>query len=312
MTDAPERAGGTGILLVLGAAIVFSFKGILAKLLYEEGVSVPALLALRFGIAVPLVWLIAVRTAPWKRPPTGAELAAVAIGGLLGFGLAPIADFIALALIDVSIERVILFSFPAFVLLFDSFRQRRAPGPRQWAALALTQAGVVLTMGGFDLAKVMANLQGSVWAVLSAALYAVYLMVNQAHGRTLGAARFTALGMTAGGVAIFVYFIASEPVTALAVTPLAWLYLVTMAVVSTVVPMIMFTEGIKLIGAARASLVSTVGPPFTVAAAALVLGETFTAQQAAGGALVILGVLALEGRAGWLAQRFTGRRAKAG
>jgi drug/metabolite transporter (DMT)-like permease len=118
--------------------------------------------------------------------------------------------------------------------------------------------------------------------------------------------------MTAGGLAILVYFLASEPVTALAVTPLAWLYLVIMAVVSTVVPMIMFTEGIKLIGAARASLVSTVGPPFTVAAAALVLGETFTAQQAAGGALVILGVLALEGRAGWLAQRFTGRRAKAG
>ena len=78
-----------------------------------------------------------------------------------------------------------------------------------------------------------------------------------------------------------------------------------MAVFSTVVPMIMFTEGIKRIGAARASLVSTVGPPWTVALAAVVLGETFTLQQVAGGALVILGVLALEGRVAWL----TGRRA---
>ncbi|MGH6720469.1 MAG: DMT family transporter, partial [Alphaproteobacteria bacterium] len=303
MPEAPDRAAATGIALVVGAAVAFSFKGILAKLLYALGIPVPAVLALRLAVAVPFVWLVAWHTAPWKRPPTGAELAAVAVGGVFGFGLAPITDFIALALIDVSIERVILFSFPAFVLLFDAVRQHRLPGARQWTALGLTQAGVVLTMGGFDAAKVMANLAGSAWALLSAACYAVYLMVNQAHGRTLGAARFTALGTTAGGVVIFVYFLVSEPLATLAVTPLAWLYVVTMAIVTTVVPMIMFTEGIKRIGAARASLVATVGPPFTVALAAVVLGETFTLQQAAGGALVILGVLALEGRAGWLAQR---------
>lgn len=304
MTETDQGGAAKGVALVLGAAVIFSFKGILAKLLYAEGVSVPALLALRFAIALPLVWLIAWRTAPSRRPPTGAELAAVAIGGTLGFGLAPIADFIALALIDVSIERVILFSFPAFVLLFDSVRRRAWPGRRQWVALALTQAGIVLTMGGFDVAKVMANLEGSAWALTSAAFYAVYLMVNQAHGRTLGAARFTALGMTAGTVAIVVWFVAVETMGALAVTPLAWLYLVLMAVFSTVVPMIMFTEGIRRIGAARASLVATIGPPWTVALAAVVLGETFTIQQAAGGALVILGVLALEGRVAWL----TGRR----
>lgn len=303
MTEAPSRAQRTGVALVLGAAVIFSFKGILAKLLYAEGVSVPTLLALRFAIALPLVWLIARRANPSRRPPTGSELAAVAIGGVLGFGLAPIADFVALALIDVSIERVILFSFPAFVLLFESARVRRAPGARQWLALALTQAGIVFTMGGVDVAKVVANLEGSAWAVASAALYAVYLMVNQAHGRTLGAARFTALGMSAGAAAIFVYFLAVEPVSALGVSALSWLYLVVMAVVSTVVPMIMFTEGIRRIGAARASLVSTVGPPWTVALAALVLGETFTAQQGLGGALVILGVLALEGRIAWLARK---------
>ncbi|MBM3585746.1 MAG: DMT family transporter [Alphaproteobacteria bacterium] len=300
----PARAGATsGVALVLGAAIAFSFKGILAKLLYAEGVSVPTLLALRFAVGLPLVWLIARRTAPSRRPPTGAELAAVAIGGVLGFGLAPITDFIALALIDVSIERVILFSFPAFVLLFDSVRRRALPGARQWLALGLTQAGVVLTMGGFDLAKVMANLEGSLWAIASAAFYAVYLMVNQAHGRTLGAARFTALGMTAGTATVAVYFLALKPIAALNVSLVAWAYVVAIAVFCTVVPMIMFTEGIKRIGAARASLVATIGPPWTVALAALVLGETFTVQQAAGGALVILGVLALEGRLAWLTGR---------
>ncbi|MEX2647883.1 MAG: DMT family transporter [Alphaproteobacteria bacterium] len=299
MTEAAAKAARTGVALVLGAAVIFSFKGILAKLLYAEGVSVPTLLALRFAIALPLVWLIARRTNPSKRPPTGAELAAVAIGGVLGFGLAPIADFISLALIDVSIERVILFSFPAFVLLFESVRVRRPPSARQWLALALTQTGIVLTMGGFDVAKVIANLEGSAWAIASAACYAVYLMVNQAHGRTLGAARFTALGMSAGSAAILLYFLAEEPIAALGVSTLSWVYLAVMAVFSTVVPMIMFTEGIKRIGAARASLVATVGPPWTVALAAIVLGESFTLQQGLGGALVILGVLALESRIAW-------------
>jgi drug/metabolite transporter (DMT)-like permease len=285
--------------MVLGSAAIFSFKGVLAKLIYAEGVGVPALLAVRFAFSVPLTWAIALGLGMARRPPTGRELLAVALGGALGYGAAPIADFIALDLIAVSVERVLLFTFPVFVVLFDSFRQWRPPTGRQWAALGITQSGMVLVVGGFDVAEVARNLEGAAWAVLSAALFAGYLMVNQSHGRTLGALRFTALTMTAGGLTILGYFLAAAPVSALAMSPLAYLYIGLMAAFSTVVPMFLMTEGIRRIGAARAALISTIGPPWTVVLAAVILGETISPAQGLGGAVVILGVLVLEGRVRW-------------
>jgi drug/metabolite transporter (DMT)-like permease len=293
---AAEKGAGLGLTLVLVAAVLFSFKGILAKLIYAEGVDVPTLLALRFAIALPLVWIIAARAGMGRRPPTGPELLAVMVGGAIGFGLAPIFDFIALELIHVSVERVLLFTFPAFVVLYDSIRLRRPPTVRQWQALVITQVGIVLTMGGLDVDLLLENLAGSLWAVASAAVYAIYLMVNQRYGRQFGAARFTAWGMTAGTATAFLYFIVQEPLAALAVTPLAYGYIAVISAFCTVIPMVMLTEGIRRVGAARAALLSTAGPPFTVAMAALILGETLTVQQIAGGCVVILGVLVLEGR----------------
>ncbi len=121
-----------GVILVLCAAAIFSFKGVLAKLIYAEGVGVPALLALRFAMSVPLTWAIAFAIGMTRRPPTGRELAAVVLGGALGYGAAPIADFIALDLIAVSIERVVLRPPPGEV------RARARPPPR---ARLLGEAG---------------------------------------------------------------------------------------------------------------------------------------------------------------------------
>lgn len=43
-------------MLVLGGALLLAAKGIFAKLLYEEGVALEALLALRASLSWPLIW----------------------------------------------------------------------------------------------------------------------------------------------------------------------------------------------------------------------------------------------------------------
>jgi drug/metabolite transporter (DMT)-like permease len=59
-----------------------------------------------------------------------------------------------------------------------------------------------------------------------------------------------------------------------------------------------FYAGVKRIGGARASLISTVEPVYTIAIATAILGEVLTPVQLAGGALVIAGVLLAESGAG--------------
>jgi drug/metabolite transporter (DMT)-like permease len=66
-----------------------------------------------------------------------------------------------------------------------------------------------------------------------------------------------------------------------------------MAAVSTVLPIVLTSEGIRRIGASHASIVASVGPIATIFLGFGFLGEPITAIQLAGCALVLAGILAI-------------------
>ena len=74
-----------------------------------------------------------------------------------------------------------------------------------------------------------------------------------------------------------------------------WLCIVAIALVCTVIAMIAFFGALKRIGPAVASIASTLEPLVTVALAWVILGESLSAIQYLGGALVL-------GSAAWLAR----------
>jgi len=297
---APARPAGelTGIACVVISALALSLKGILAKWAFAEGVSVTTILALRYGLALPMMAAATLILAGGVRGLVMAprDLGLAVVGGLLGYWLAGVLDFTALAMIDVSVERVLLFSFPVFVLLLDALRRRRLPPGRQVVALLVAEAGIVLVMGIDDPALFAANLEGGLFAIGSAFVFALYYMVNQHLGPRLGSGRM-ALGAVLGAVlGCGVQFLAVEPLSALVVTGTAFACVFAMALFCSVVPLLLITEGIRRVGASRSALISTVGPVATLGLAALLLGESLSWTQLSGAALVFGSILGLEGR----------------
>jgi drug/metabolite transporter (DMT)-like permease len=71
----------------------------------------------------------------------------------------------------------------------------------------------------------------------------------------------------------------------------AWPGLIAIGVVSTFIAIQTFYAGTKRVGAAQASLISTVEPIWTVVLAALLLGERLTPIQLLGGALILVAVV---------------------
>ena len=132
-----QRRQRLGMLFVAGAAILFASKGLFAKALYQRGVGFELLVAVRAVLAVPLFAWFAVRANATARNPVGGDkpppirpravLAAV-IAGITCYYVGAMVDFWALTLIDASIERVLLFSFPAIVVLIGSVLQPPRPG----------------------------------------------------------------------------------------------------------------------------------------------------------------------------------------
>jgi drug/metabolite transporter (DMT)-like permease len=78
-----------------------------------------------------------------------------------------------------------------------------------------------------------------------------------------------------------------------AVTATGWGWLLSLAVVSTVVAVSLFFAGLKRVGPTSAAILSTAEPVVTVILAFLVFGELLGPLQLLGGGLVIVAVLVL-------------------
>ena len=78
----------------------------------------------------------------------------------------------------------------------------------------------------------------------------------------------------------------------------AWPGILGVAVIAGFFAVQGFYAGAQRVGAAQASLISTVEPLWTIVAASLLLGERLAPVQWVGGALILVGVLLSQTRGG--------------
>jgi drug/metabolite transporter (DMT)-like permease len=286
-----------GMLFVAGAAILFASKGLFGKALYQRGVGFELLVTVRAVIAMPLFAWFAVRAnagngaAAPVRPR--AVLAAV-VAGITCYYVGAMVDFWALTLIDASIERVLLFSYPAMVVLIGSVMRRRAPEARVVGAMVVTYIGIFFAMGGIDLTELKENLFGAGLVLVAALTTAIYFLIGERYTHELGATRFAAIGMSASAVMLALHFVVFRSVDELRVLQAYdWMLLVVLGVACMFIPGLMQAEGMRAVGAQRAAIGSTIGPPTTIFLAALFLGERLNAWQLLGSAMIIASVLFL-------------------
>jgi drug/metabolite transporter (DMT)-like permease len=286
-----------GAAAVALAAMLFATKGIFAKQLYAMGVSVEAVVTIRAVLALPLFWWFALHREGLRQildTPRQAVIAAAAVGALCYYFGAMI-DFIALTMIDASVERVLIFSYPAMVVIAVSLRDRQWPSRSVVMATLLTYIGIFFTMGGFDLMTLKANLLGASLVIGSAMTYAVYFLVSEKYTRQIGSSRFALFAMTAAPACLVPHYLWTEDLAAMGdITPFGWLLLLALAVLCMFLPALLQAEGVRRIGAQIGAVLSTVGPPTTVVIAWWVLDERLNLWQWLGMALIVLGILTLE------------------
>jgi drug/metabolite transporter (DMT)-like permease len=311
-TPADLRARRLGMLCVAAAAMLFASKGLFAKALYQRGVGFELLVAVRAVLALPLFVWVGLRSGPGApalsgddeaqtpriapappRPRARALLAAV-VAGVTCYYVGALVDFWALTMIDASVERVLLFSYPALVVLIDSFRRRRPPERRVVAALAVTYVGIFLAMGGIDVFELEANLLGAALTLIAALTTAIYFLIGERYTRELGSTRFAAVGMISAAVMLALHFALFGSFSEIAALDShEWLLLGILAIFCVFVPGLLQAEGVRRVGAQRGSIGSTVGPVTTVVLAAIFLDERLNFWQLLGSAMIVGSVLVL-------------------
>lgn len=293
MNRSIDRAG---MLCVAGAAVLFASKGLFAKALYQRGVGFELLVTVRALLAMPLFVWFAARAAPAGTPAPASWRAvfAASMAGVICYYVGAMVDFWALTLIDASVERVLLFSYPALVVIISSVMRRRRPTRRVVLALLATYLGIFLAMGGIDLHELTQNLFGAALVLVAALTTATYFLIGERYTHELGAARFASISMSASAIALAIHFALFRSIGELA--PLQWqdwLLLGVLGIACMFLPGLLQAEGVRRVGAQTAAIGSTVGPPTTIVLAALFLGERLNAWQWLGSALIVGSVLLL-------------------
>lgn len=271
-------------------------KGIFAKQLYALGVDFETVSAARSVLAVPGFALIAFLSGAFRSEvKLKAPHVACAIGaGLICYYFGSIINFYALTLIDASVERPLLFTFPAIVMLLRAMLGLAPITRSAMGALFMTFIGIALVVG-IDSAEVLnANLEGAIWVFVCAATIAIYFLVSARISPVMGSAMFTLLAMSAAASAFAVHYSLRHGWMNLSLSSEAWAWLVALVLVATIIPLSLMAEGLRRIGSQRAAFASTIGPPATAIMAAVFLDEQLTVVQLLGIAIVSGTIVYLE------------------
>ena len=275
----------TGTLLVVISAISFGALPLFAHFAYHDGVTPVSLLFLRFTIAGVLMVLLAV--ARRERFPTGRMLLGFALMGGIGYVGQSYTVFKALTVADTGLVVLLLYLFPAIVAGLSAIFLRERLSAQQLAAIAIALVGTGLTVGP----RLEGRTLGVVLSIAAAVIYSVYIMVGNRLLR--GAPPISSSAVIMCGAALVFGVLALSDGLTLPTSVKGWSGVLGVAIVAGVVAITTFLAGLKLIGATKASVLSTVEPVSAVALAALFLGEPIRPTTIAGGALIILGVLLL-------------------
>ena len=261
---------------------------------FKIAVDPVTLLTLRMSIALPFFALIAWWASRGQQALSNREWRVVILLGLMGYYAASLLDFWGLQYISAALERLILFLNPTIVVLISVLAFGYRIGKRDVFALSVSYAGIALVFVHdlqFDPAKV---LTGGALVLLSAILYAGYLVGAGEMVKRVGAVRFAAYASIVSTIAIALHFFITHSVTVLlSQTPRVYWLSGWMAIVSTVLPIVLMAEGMRRIGSSNAAMISSIGPIATIFMGVIFLGEPVTALQLSGAALVLVGVMVI-------------------
>lgn len=288
--------GAIGIVLGLAAGLAFGAGGVVVKPLLESGWSPGAAVFARIGVAaiallVPGLIALKFDLRPlWRARWTVLAYALIAVVGT------QVAFYASIALIPVSTTLLIEYLAPVALVLVAWVRQRRAPQFVVISGSVLAIAGLYLVIGpgggGLDVVGLLlagvAMVGVCVYYVLGErADVSVPPIALAASGFVVGAVVLGALGIV--GVVPFSAEFVEVPYFG-TVAPW-WVPVLTVGLVSTAFAYVAGISAIRMLGTRLSSFLGLSEVIFAAIVAWFVLGEAIGPLQAAGGLLILGGIV---------------------
>lgn len=281
-----------GVITAILAIFLFSSKAVIVKLLYELEVPTVHILLLRMLFALPFyLFMVFFKKRKSTETLKKQHYLWLILFGVLGYYGASILDFYGLRYLTASLERVILFVYPTIVVVLSVVFFKKKISKKQIVAIVIAYLGIFLTFAtDLNIQEQDHLVLGAFLIFMSAFTYACYLAASGWLIPKFGTVRFTSLAMIVACCAVLTHYSLLDRTSIIDYSYKVYFYTLTMAFFCTVLPSYMVSYAIQKLGASKFSIISSVGPVFTIFLAMLTLGEKITIIQTVGIAIVIVAV----------------------
>jgi DME family drug/metabolite transporter len=281
------------IASVLLAACCWATQGVAYELILDgiqtDGLTVVTLRAIT-ATAVLWGWLAVTGRSALSIPRAG--LPVFAVLGLVAITIFYPALFYAYAWTSVSVATTLLYLAPALVTLGAAAFLGEALTRGKGMALVLTFLGSALVVQVTQPANLTGNAAGIALGLVSAASYATYSLLGKHLLRRHRMATVMAAYLLLGTLLLLVVKLIVSPATWPAPGEALTIGLYT-GVMTTLVPVTLFTFGLSRLPSGDATILLTFEPVVAFILAAAVLGESLDVGQWLGAAAVLAGVALL-------------------
>ena len=284
-----------GYIFIILASCFFGGSASLGKRLMQEGVSTIQLMQTRSLVTsfalFPALLVLGRRHLQIK----GKDAFLFLLLGIPGIALVNASYFYAVSLLTIALAVFLQFTAPVLVFLYGWLTGKETVTQAKILALILSLGGTyfMLRLHGGSASEV--SWIGVVSAIVSTVAYAFYVLLSHQLGKKYSPWTLIFFGYSIAG--LFWCFIQNPAATAGTLTQKnLWKDAILFSFVSTLIPFTLFLNGLRRVTPTGATIASTSETISATLFAYLVLDETLTGGQIAGGVLIVAAILILATR----------------
>lgn len=279
-----------GKTYLAASAFIYGIAPMLSKIAYEGGANAMTLTFLRtFLMLPPLFVFMKMRGQSFKISVR--EFYKIIILGMVGGTLSNVSLYLAYDYIPTGLATTLHFIYPLMIIVVSALVYHEKIKKVQLGAVMLVTAGIFM----FVNLRSRASTIGVLLAVLSGVFYSFYVVYLDYSGiDKMDFVKLTFYQMIIMSAGTLVFGAATNTISFSQLTTEGWMFSAIISLIVTAGAIPLFQLGVRYEGASTAGIVSAFEPITTLVMGAAFLGETMTALQMAGGALILIGVTLAE------------------
>ncbi|MBU3074271.1 DMT family transporter [Clostridium estertheticum] len=278
-----------GILYIILSASAFGIMPILAKLSYKGGANAYSTLFLRFLFAAIMLFYY-LKTKGISMKLTKKQSILILVIGVFGFTLTTSSLYMSYNYIGIGMASMIFYIYPSIVTILAYMFYKEKIYSRKIISLIISLMGIYILI---DKASVSFNIKGIILALIAAVLYSLYVLgASNKEFKNINSYVLTFYISCTSATVMFIAAISTNNFS-IHISFYALVAILLIAFISTVVALMAFLEGVRLIGPSKASILSTIEPIVSLILGIIILGETISSRIIIGSIMIVLSVVIL-------------------